>query len=292
MNAVSKEWTVLSMLEWATSHFRENRIPNPRVSIEWLLADVLGIKRLDLYLKYDRPLTSAELDQLRPLVRRRTDHEPLQYILGYSEFLNCKIHVDERVLIPRVETEQLVEILLYNHDSRKEEELRILDIGTGSGCIPIALSKACRNWICYGIDLSDKALELAQENALENEVDVTFLQGDLFNLSAAREIDNLKFDLIVSNPPYILPTERDDLEPQVSSYEPGIALFHEQPLDVYRSISKFSASHLSPDGVLYLECNASLTDQISTIVSRHFKNVQTELDYDGKKRFLQADYPT
>lgn len=288
MKETPNEWTVLSMLEWATSYFRNKKIPNPRLSIEWLLAEVLGIKRLDLYLNYDRPLSLDELDQLRPLVQRRSEHEPLQYIVGYTEFLNCKIHVDERVLIPRVETEQLLEILLQNQESRREEVLRVLDIGTGSGCIPIALAKAYQNWKCYGIDISGQALELAEKNARENEVDVIFLKGDLFEPSTLQKSAGDTFDLIISNPPYILPGERNSLEPQVSSFEPGLALFHEEPLEIYRSISRFAASHLSPEGELYFECNASLADQISEVVREYFDEVETEFDYDGKKRFLKA----
>ncbi|MEX0894789.1 MAG: peptide chain release factor N(5)-glutamine methyltransferase [Balneolaceae bacterium] len=290
MKEVTNEWTVLSMLEWATSHFRKKKVPNPRLSIEWLLAEVLGIKRLDLYLKYDRPLTSDELDRLRPLVQRRTDHEPLQYILGYTEFLNCRLFVDERVLIPRVETEQLLEILLKEQEARKDDKLRVLDIGTGSGCISVALAKERRKWTCYGVDLSRPALELAQKNAQENEVDVTFLEADLFELSTHEAIDRRNFDLIVSNPPYILPGERDALEPQVSSFEPEVALFHEQPLQIYRSISKFAASHLSPEGHLYLECNALLADQILEGVREYFEEARIMLDYDGKKRFLHAAF--
>lgn len=154
MSKKVKEWTVLSMLEWATDYFEQKDIPDPRHSIEWLLAETLGIKRLDLYLKYDRPLSPDELDQLRPMVKRRAEHEPLQYIIGYTDFMNARISVDKSVLIPRIETEQLVEIILDQQSGTENKNLSVLDIGTGSGCIPIALKMECPDWKLSGIDIS------------------------------------------------------------------------------------------------------------------------------------------
>ena len=115
MSTKLKDWTVLSMLEWGTEYFKERGIPDPRLSIEWLLAETLQVKRLDLYLKFDRPLSQSELNDIRPLVKKRARHEPLQYILGYTHFMNARISVTPDVLIPRIETEQLVEILLDEH---------------------------------------------------------------------------------------------------------------------------------------------------------------------------------
>src|SRR5690554_505403 len=170
-------WTVLSMLEWATAYFEKNAIKSPRMSIEWLLAHILSIKRLDLYLNYDRPLTDAELAQLRPLVKRRAMHEPLQYIVGETDFHHAKIKVEPGVLIPRQETEQLVEIILENH---KEDFFRVIDLGTGSGCIPIALKMERSGWELNGTDISEKALSIAKKNAALNSVDVNFFMDDIF----------------------------------------------------------------------------------------------------------------
>src|SRR5699024_2739131 len=224
-NKKVKDWTVLSMLEWATDYFKEKAIPDPRHSIEWLLAETLNIKRLDLYLKFDRPLSPAELGELRPMVRPRARHEPLQYIIGFTDFVNARISVSEDVLIPRLETEQLVEIILDRHPGRKKENYSVLDIGTGSGCIPVALKMERPSWQLWGVDISPKALEVARGNADWNEADVTFFQKDILD-SGPLSVDT-PLDIIVSNPPYITPAEKESLESQVRSYEPHQALFTE-----------------------------------------------------------------
>lgn len=283
MSQKKENWTVLSMLEWASAYFEKKEIPSPRLSIEWLLSDTLQIKRLDLYLQYDRPLTSEELEDLRQKVKRRSEHEPLQYITGSAAFLNCTIHVDKRVLIPRPETEQLTEMILNDYKSSTDETIHLLDIGTGSGCIPIAIAKERKQWICKGVDISVDALELAASNAELNGVQVHF------------EIDDLRlmkeegmFDIIVSNPPYISPGEKEEMDIQVKRFEPALALFHENPVSVYSDIARFAHSHLKTKGALYLECNASMADQIVAEIRECFPGANTFTDYDGKQRFVRA----
>src|SRR5699024_8439922 len=127
MSKKVEEWTVLSMLEWATDYFEQKNIPDQRHSIEWLLAETLSIKRLDLYLKFDRPLSPGELNRLRPMVKRRAKHEPLQYIIGFTDFMNARISVNEDVLIPRIETEQLVELILDRHPAAENPSSSVLD---------------------------------------------------------------------------------------------------------------------------------------------------------------------
>ena len=144
------EWTVLSLLEWGTGYFDKKGIKNSRLSIEWLLADVLKIKRLNLYLVFDRPVSEGELQLIKPMIKRRAAHEPLQYITGETDFLNARIKVTPDVLIPRPETEELVDKVLNNHNT--EKELKVLDIGTGSGCIPIALKIKNRHWKIIGLN--------------------------------------------------------------------------------------------------------------------------------------------
>jgi len=178
-------WTVLRMLEWGTDFFKKKQIPDPRHSIEWLLADVLEWKRLALYLAYERPLSPAELEKLRPMIKRRAAHEPLQYIIGHTDFMGCRIDVNPSVLIPRIETEQLVETLLEKTQQRHDEQLNLLDVGTGSGCIPLAIKQAIPGWNCFGSDISADALELAKMNAELNNLDVTFFEADLFRLEDA-----------------------------------------------------------------------------------------------------------
>ena len=271
------------MMEWASSYFEKKGVPNPRLSIEWLLSDTLQIKRLDLYLQYDRPLTSDELEDLRQKVKRRAEHEPLQYITGSAEFLNCTIHVDKRVLIPRPETEQLTEMILNDYKSSKDEAIHLLDIGTGSGCIPIAIAKERKQWICKGVDISEDALQLAASNAELNGVDVLFEKDDLRSMK-----EEGMFDIIVSNPPYISPGEKEEMDLQVKGFEPELALFHENPVSVYSDIARFAHTHLKKKGALYLECNAALADQILAEIKGFFPGAESLADYDGKQRFIRA----
>lgn len=284
MGTKVEEWTVLSMLEWATEFFKKKGIPDPRHSIEWLLADTLEIKRLDLYLKYDRPLSPAELDHLRPLVKRRANHEPLQYIIGYTDFINARITVNEDVLIPRIETEQLVEIILDNHQD--DTLLSVLDIGTGSGCIPIALKMEHPEWKIAGIDISEKALATANKNAGQNDVEIFFSKGDLFSLNTISHSG--PFDIIVSNPPYIKPGEKEMLEPQVKNFEPAEALFFEDLEKMYGCIISYADQNLSVEGTLYLELHEKYSEQILSLFNRDRWSAVIQKDYDKKPRFIVA----
>lgn len=278
-----EEWTVLSMLEWGTDFFEEKNVPDPRHSIEWLLAETLDTKRLDLYLKFDRPLSGQELDALRPMVKRRAQHEPLQYIVGFTDFMNARITVNEQVLIPRIETEQLVEIILDVHHS---EELSVLDIGTGSGCIPIALKMEQPSWELFGIDISEDALNIARDNAEQNDTDVTFSKGDILNPDSISVSGPL--DLIVSNPPYVKPEEKNILERQVKDYEPAEALFFDELDKMYNSIIKFASQKLTENGYLYLELHEKYSQQILALFDEQNWSASIKNDYDKKPRFLIA----
>ena len=286
MSKKVKEWTVLSMLEWATDYFEQKHIPDPRHSIEWLLAETLGIKRLDLYLKFDRPLSPDELDQLRPMVKRRAEHEPLQYIVGYTDFMNARISVDETVLIPRIETEQLVEVILDRHADAKDKELTVLDLGTGSGCIPIALKMESPKWKLSGMDISTEALSMARANAEHNEVDVSFFQADILRPKSITMHEPI--DIIVSNPPYITPEEKEILEPQVKSYEPHRALFTDNIEKMYGNIMQFSREKLSSSGILYLELHEDYARDIQQLYNEEDWKTKLLKDYDNKDRFLIA----
>lgn len=285
MSTKVEEWTVLSMLEWATDFFKKKDIPDPRHSIEWLLAETLDIKRLDLYLKYDRPLSSDELDTLRPLVKRRANHEPLQYIVGFTDFMNARISVNEQVLIPRLETEQLAEIILNNHPG--DQKLSVIDLGTGSGCIPIALKMERPEWEVSGVDISTEALEVAQKNAEQNEVEVTFSEGDI--LSPESISIPSPFDLIVSNPPYVTPDEKETLEPQVREYEPHAALFFDDLEKMYGNIIRFANKNLSDEGALYLELHENYSDKILDLFDKDLWSARIKKDYDKKPRFIIAE---
>lgn len=272
------------MLEWATEYFEKKKVPDPRHSIEWLLAEVLGCKRLDLYLQYERPLSPDELDRVRPLVKRRAGHEPLQYITGSTNFMGCHIEVNPSVLIPRIETEQLVELLLESTPELEHSPVTLLDIGSGSGCIPIAVKKFRPSWTCHGIDISSDALSLSEKNAAANDVDIQFDRGNLFNLDQISK-PSRGWDIIVSNPPYIRPNEKPSMEKQVTDYEPGRALFHDDPLDVYRPIISYAHQE---NALLFLELNDQLADQILKLSVAFFSSAKLNTDLDNNSRFLVA----
>ncbi len=284
MSTRHEDWTVLSMLEWTTDYFSEKGIPDPRHSIEWLLAETLDMKRLDLYLNFDRPLSPSELDVLRPLVKRRAAHEPLQYIVGYTDFMNARIEVKPGVLIPRLETEQLVEIILEQHSGKDLKN--VLDIGTGSGCIPIALKMERPEWQLSGCDISQTALDVARENARKNETDITCLQGDITEPGSFEWVSDL--DIIVSNPPYIHPDEKESLEPQVYEYEPSRALFYDSMEKMYGSIIRFAEKYLKSTGSLYLEIHELHADDILDLFGAETWQTNLVKDYDKKARFITA----
>lgn len=279
MAKVPSYWTVLSMLEWATEYFEERNIPSPRMSIEWLLADVLDIRRLDLYLKFDRPLSTEELDQLRPMVKRRAGHEPLQYITGETDFMDCRIHVEPGVLIPRPETEQLVEHILQEHSGQKS--LRVIDLGTGSGCIPIALKKARPDWEILATDISEAALRIAKENARNNDTHITFIRDD-FRESRLED----RYDIVISNPPYIEASEKEDIEPEVKDFEPELALFCNSTKEVFSNLAQLSGQLLRSDGSGYLEISEFRAAECSEIFEQHGFRVRLKKDYGKKERFL------
>ncbi len=273
------DWTVVRMLEWATGFFRSREISSPRLSIEWLLAHVLGVRRLDLYLQFDRPLTTGELDRLRPLVRRRAAHEPLQYITGSTDFYNLTLRVEPGVLIPRPETEQLVERMLSDHPG--EDGLNLLDVGTGSGCIALAVKKERPGWQVTAIDISAEALRIAGRNAMENNLDVRFAEADFSSWQPPE-----KQHIIISNPPYIPEDEMSGLTPEVAGFEPVEALTAPDIHVVYQDLLQLCRNHLRPGGRFYFEINESHGDKLLFLCNKTPFTCRLEKDYSGKDRFL------
>ncbi len=284
MAETRSDWTVLQMLEWATGYFEQKEITNARLSIEWLLSYVLKVKRLDLYLMFDRPLTDDELKELRPLVKRRASHEPLQYILGEADFYGFTFEVKPGVLIPRPETEQLVELILNDHHQSKA--LQVLDVGTGSGCIPIALKKKREEWTFRATDISEDALTIARANAANLNADVQFLLDDLFNPTA--KVLAQKVNVLVSNPPYILDSEKSSLDKEVKHYEPEQALFCESTAQMYGALKILGEKILAPSGTMYLELNERFGKEVIALFSDPNWDVQLITDYAGKDRFLKG----
>lgn len=286
MSKVPSVWTVLSMLEWATDFFERKQVKSPRFSIEWLLAYVLSVKRLDLYLAYDRPLSSEELEELRPMVKRRAAHEPLQYITGETDFHHVKIKVQPGVLIPRQETEQLVDWILELHGDN--ESLKVLDIGTGSGCIPVALKHARPTWNIFATDISEEALSIAKENAVYNKTDISFHKDDLFHPGS---LVGHEFDLIISNPPYIHPDEKNTLDDEVKNFEPELALFCESTQKMYQALEDLCSEYLQTKGSVFLELHEDHSQEVLHIFQEGNWEAIVKNDYSEKPRFLKAKKP-
>ncbi len=285
-NPAKDEWTVLKMLEWATEYFEKKNIPQPRLSIEWLLAHVLECKRLDLYLKFDFPLTEEVLGGIKPLIIRRAGFEPLQYITGHTDFFGLKMNVNPDVLIPRPETEQLVELILEN----KNASASVLDIGTGSGCIPIALKTEKPGWDVSAFDISPKALITAKENAALHEADISFFQHDLHQSRLPENIPKNSFDFIVSNPPYIPLSEKPGIDREVRDFEPELALFHENIRQVYASVREIAENYLKPNGTLYLEIHENYGEALHQLFKPPVWTTKIREDYSDKQRFIVASF--
>jgi len=232
--APPKLWKIVELLQTTTEFFQKKSIDNPRLNAELLLCKVLGIQRVDLYVNYDRPISSKELREYHDFVCRRASREPLQYILGQTEFMSLTFMVNPSVLIPRQDTETLVEWVIERFNGR--QNLKILDLGTGSGNIAISLAFYLNEPHITAVDISQKALESAQENANLNKVNdcVSFIQCDALD-RRFETILNDRFDIIVANPPYIPEQEFMQLEPEVREYEPRIALLDQNNGDTFFS---------------------------------------------------------
>jgi len=285
--------TALELLDWSTNYLKDHRIENPRLNAELLLARSLNLRREGLYTHLHDELKEREKEALEKLIQRRISGEPLQYILGHQEFWSIDFKVDPRVLIPRPETELLVEqsLLILSENSLRGTP-SVLEIGTGSGAIAIALAKEAKNIFLVATDISRDALVLAKENAESAGVQhqIKFVNGDLFDpLCPSKE--RKPFDLILSNPPYIVRHEIGSLAKEVRDYEPTIALDGgEDGLESYRRIVTGAPFYLREGGWLLLEMgqgqSKKVAEQIET--SGAFLKPQILPDLSGIERVVKA----
>ena len=246
----------------------------------------------------DKQLSLNEYSRIKEIVEELKKYNPIQYILGETEFYGLKFNVDKNVLIPRPETEELVDRIIKEKKSplgllqKKERNCKILDIGTGSGCIAVTLAKHLPEAEVFALDISDKALDVARQNAIKNQVDVHFFQHDILKDEPLPfPFSSLTFDCIVSNPPYVTLKEKATMERNVLDYEPHQALFapQENPLLFYERIADFARNCLKEDGSLYLE-TSSLYGRASakTLEDRKFRSVELLKDISGNDRILIA----
>lgn len=276
--------TILDLLNRTTDFFTTKGVPNPRLDAELLIAHGLGLKRLELYTRFDTVLTEAQLSALRPLVARRARREPLQYIIGSVDWATLKLSVDSRVLIPRHETEELWDKIVISY-KEKTPPATILDLGTGSGALALALKKSFPAATVTATDASADALEVARANATRLALDIYFLHGSWFAPIAAPT----QFDLIVSNPPYLTSAEVAAAQPEVRTHEPACAL--SAPDDGFADIATIITAahpHLSLGGTLWLETGINHGPQICALAtSLSYTSCDIFPDLTGRPRFAK-----
>lgn len=244
--------TVKDLLQLSSQYLEKHHVERPKRVVEEILASVLQMKRMDLYMNFNKPVEEAEIQVLRDLLRRAKNHEPVQYIVGEVPFYHCSISLSPDVLIPRPETEELVELAIKCIDERSEKSLVLADVCTGSGCIAIAIKKARPHVRVIATDISNSALEIAKKNAERNNVKIDFYQGDF--LSALPE----KVDILLCNPPYISETEYLSLSKSVRDFEPKNALIaKEDGMFFYQRLAQDLPSFLESKGQVIVELGFS-----------------------------------
>ncbi|MBL9215066.1 MAG: peptide chain release factor N(5)-glutamine methyltransferase [Opitutaceae bacterium] len=275
--------TVLEIIKRTTDFLDKRGVESARLNAELMIGHTLGLKRMQLYLQFERPLTEAELERIRPLVKRRGNREPLQYILGETEFAGLKLKVDRRALIPRPETEYLVELLQRR---RPGPVARLLDLGTGTGAIAFALAKAHPDAAVLAVDRSSAALALARENAaaLGLAERVVLRESDWFSALAAGE----RFDLIVANPPYLSAEETRAAEPEVREHEPLEALSPgPDGAAALARIIREAPGFLAPDGLLACETGIAQHQSLRPLAeAAGFRLIDSVQDLTGRERYL------
>ncbi len=284
------DWTILSILEWTSGYFRKHDIESPRLDAEILLAHSLGLRRIDLYLRYDQPLDADELAAYRQIVKRRAAREPVAYIVGRREFWGLDLAVNPQVLTPRPDTERLVEVALAFLESMTDRKvLRVLDLGTGTGCIALALAHSFPPAQVIATDISRPALAVARENMTRHGL------ADRIQLVAGRGLamfarTRARFDLIISNPPYIPTAEIERLEPEVRDYEPRGALDGGgDGLAAYRRIIPSAADLLRAGGQLMVEIGWDQRETVMHLARQtgHYRDIQCDADYGGRDRVIR-----
>lgn len=275
--------TVLEILNLSTDHLKKCGIANAAREAEHVVADSLDLKRIDLFLQFERPLNQDEIDACRNALIRRSKGEPSQYIKGFVDFYDCSIKVSPAVLIPRNETEILVDKIAKTIASDDVKGKVFLDLCCGSGCIGIALKKKFPLLDVYLSDISEAALVVAEENAKSNEVEVSILQGDLFAPFSER-----KADYIVCNPPYIAESEYASLEREVRDFEPKMALISgETGFEFYERLANSLAAHLNPGAKVWFEMGTKQAEQVKNLFNRgKYKKIEVENDWAGHNRFF------
>jgi release factor glutamine methyltransferase len=277
--------TVLQVLHKSTDYLEKKGIKSPRMNAELLLADILNCKRLELYLMYDRPLTEIELAKYREYLKRRSTFEPAQYIIGTVDFYGLELIVSPAVLIPRPETEILVETVI--NSVNKEDVLQIMDIGSGSGNISIAIAVNLPNAYVTGIEISESAITISEENLKKYDCNerVSFLNYDILSVDR-NELSDI--DIIVSNPPYVSKEDYGKIQKEILNYEPDFAVTDfDDGYKYYRKIISLADQILKPNGKIFLEIAQGQSKKINGIMKENnFKEISIVQDYQKINRVI------
>ena len=282
-----KTWRVIDLIQWTTNYLKCHNIPSSRLDAELLLGYVLKKSRLQLYLNFDMPVFQETLSVFRELIKRRAGHTPLSYLTNQKEFMSLAFYVDSRVLIPRPETEILVETVLKQQSGKR----RLIDIGTGSGSIAVSLATNLPDWEIVATDLTADVLEVARKNAVIHGCTerITFLQGNLF--APVKTLENRSFDWIASNPPYISSKDFPTLPTDIRDHEPKTALIAGcDGLNIIRQIITGAPQFLNPDGRLILEIGNNQSEQVQNLIQSNpaYNDCQVIADYSGLERIIVA----
>ena len=288
---IGPPWTISKLLEWTTDFFSSRISDNPRIDAEILLAHTLHCRRLDLYLQYEKPLNNLELAEFRQLVQRRGHREPIAYITGKKEFWSLGLEVTPDVLIPRPDTELLVEIVLeyYNRELKGDRKINALELGIGSGAISIALAKECKYFKIIATDVAPQVLAIAARNIKEHKVDkqIQLVAGNWFDPLKSRTDG---FDVIVSNPPYIPSNEVLQLSPDIVNFEPHLALDGgDNGTDCHIKIISSAHQFLNPGGCLFLEIGFDQKAALQAYLSENkdYIDYSFNKDYAGHYRVVR-----
>jgi release factor glutamine methyltransferase len=274
---------LVDVIQTATDYLKNKKVSSPRRSVEKLFSHALKMNRTDLYLNFDKPLQDSELTVLRELVKRRAVHEPVEYIIGKISFYGLDLDVNPDVLIPRPETEILIEKIIQKLDTVATEDLILWDVGTGSGAIGLAMKKAFPKMQVVLSDLSDKALAVAKKNAEKNNIEVTFLQGDLL-----LPFSGQKADIIVSNPPYISEKDYENLSLEVKDFEPkGALLGGNSGFEYYQRLARDLPIFLKAGGLCFFEIGTGQGEGLCQIFSSY--KTKVEKDWAGHDRFFSLE---
>ncbi|QEC67505.1 peptide chain release factor N(5)-glutamine methyltransferase [Panacibacter ginsenosidivorans] len=258
---------------------------------DWTIEHITGFKRIDRITNKQFPLNILQEESLKTYTEQLLQHKPVQYILHEAWFAGIKFYVDENVLIPRPETEELVMWIVEETKKSKVKNQKVLDIGTGSGCIPIALKKKLPELDVHALDVSEDALNVAKKNAVTQNVDITFYKTNILDRDKWNSLP--LFDIIVSNPPYIKQSEEKEMRDNVLLHEPHLALFvpDEDALLFYKTITELGLQHLNKDGQLFFEINEMLGNEVKDLLKQKgYSNIEIKKDMQGKDRMVKASF--